>query len=50
MTVDEEKLVMKWREVKKRKFGGLSISLKSGGTEAILETNEKEKVDVKIAG
>jgi len=50
ITVDEGKLIMKWREVKKRKFGGLNISLKSDGTEAIIETTKKEKIDVKIAG
>ena len=50
ITVDERKIIAKWREVKKRKFGGFSIYLKSDGTEAIIETLEKEKVDVKIAG
>jgi len=50
ITVDERKILAKWREVKKKKFGGLNISLKSDGTECIIETSEKEKVDVKISG
>ena len=43
VTLDEQELINEWRRVKQQKFGSLTISLCSGGTEYVMDIGNKKK-------
>jgi hypothetical protein len=43
ITLDEQEIINEWRRMKQHKFGSLTISLISCGTEYIMDIGNKKK-------
>jgi len=43
ITLDEQDIITEWRKIKQQKFGSLTISLISCGTEYVMDIGNKKK-------